>query len=77
MYGSNIRVVEVLDWSGIRQHYVYQICIEHDEFKLWILSKIWLPNVKVKIYEMMNTKFKGNLLKNCEGGKWSLSFLVL
>jgi hypothetical protein len=39
------------------------------EFKLWILSKIWLPNVKVKIYEMMNTKFKGNLLKNCEGGK--------
>jgi len=39
------------------------------ELKLWILSKIWLPDVNIKIYEMMNTRFKKNLFKNCEGGK--------
>jgi hypothetical protein len=28
------------------------------EFKLWILSNIWLLDVNIKIYEMMNTRFK-------------------
>jgi hypothetical protein len=28
------------------------------EFKLWILSNIWLLDVNIKIYEMMNTRLK-------------------